>query len=32
MLKSLTNMKSIFEEIWNSSRDSNLVKNVDMED
>ena len=32
MLKSPKNMRSVFEEMWNSSRGSNLVKNVDMND
>ena len=32
MLKSPTNIRSIFEEIRNSSRDLSSVKNVDMDD
>ena len=32
ILKSPTQIRSILAEIWNSSRDSNSVKNVDMDD
>ena len=32
ILKSPTNIRSIFEEIWNSSSNSNSVKNVDKDD
>ena len=32
MLKSPTKIRSILAEIWNSSRDSNSVKIVDMDD
>ena len=32
MLKSPTRIRSILTEVWNSSRDLNSVKNVDMDD
>ena len=32
MLKSPTKIRSILAEMWNSSRNSNSVKNVDMDD
>ena len=32
ILKSPTNIRSTLDEIWNSSKDSNSMKNVDMDD